>query len=169
MAESSLPKEQDGFRWSFDEIRNLFVKTRSSGERVSSAGSFHWSFSGTIDAIRARFSSQERTIPEKSATIEKGAAEPSKKLRMTDDSSDSDRGTRRENRRAVRGEARKGKSEKERDRRNNVNGLFYTLGGLLGMESGVKNKSAILSNAKEFLEHPTAKDQGEDSDRETSE
>jgi len=146
-----LAKDQDGFRWSFDEIKNIFVKARSSGERGSSTGSFHWSFSGTIDAIRARFSSHERSLTEKSIVNQDGA-EPSKKLRMEEEDIDKDahvdKGTRRENRR----EARKGKSEKEKDRRNNVNGLFYQLGGLLGMEPGVKNKSQILSNAKDFLD-----------------
>jgi hypothetical protein len=143
-AENSLSKDTEGFRWSFDEIRNIFVKGRNSGERVSSTGSFHWSFSGTLDAIRARFSSQEKTITEKTVP-DQDAGGTSKKLRLIDES---DRATRREDRR----EQRKGKSEKEKDRRNNVNNLFYTLGGLLGMEPGVKNKSQILSNAKEFLE-----------------
>jgi len=149
--ENSLSKDLDagggGFRWSFDEIRNIFVRARTSGgePRTSSQGSFHWSFSGTIDAIRARFSSHERSTTEQ--TLAKGdGPEPSKKLRMADDSSN------RESRREERREVRKGKSEKEKDRRDNVNKLFHTLGGLLGMEPGLKNKTQILSNAKDFIQ-----------------
>jgi len=166
-AENTLSKDADGFRWSWDEIRNIFVKARNSGERVSSNGSFHWSFSGTIDAIRARFSSHEKSLTEKTIVSQNGPV-TAKKPRMArdadQDGQDGDRSTRRENRR----EARKGKSQKEKDRRNNVNGLFYKLGGLLGMESGVKNKSQILSNAKEFLEQ-TGETRDDASDHDISE
>jgi len=139
--DNSLPKEADDFRWSFDEIRNLFVKARVSGERPSSTGSFHLSLSGTWDAIRARFSSN------KSLSASQQETRTTKKLRVSEEETKVER---RENRR----ESRKGKSEKEKDRRNNVNNLFYKLGDLLGMEAGVKNKSQILANAKDFLGQP---------------
>ena len=46
-------------------------------------------------------------------------------------------------------DSRKDKSEKEKDRRNHLNGLFNELGGLLGVAG--QNKSQILANAREFL------------------
>ena len=46
-------------------------------------------------------------------------------------------------------DSRKDKSEKEKDRRNHLNGLFNELGGLLGASG--QNKSQILANAREFL------------------
>lgn len=150
---------EGGFRWSFDEIRNMFVRARTSNERVSSAGSFHWSFSGTFERIRSKFSSREPSLTEKPLAQDEGM---SKRARMDNEQQLGTREERRENRR----EMRKGKSEKERDRRNNVNGLFYTLGGLLGMEAGVKNKTQILSNAKDFLQH-TSSDRGEQSPRDS--
>jgi hypothetical protein len=56
------------------------------------------------------------------------------------------------------------KREREKNRRNHVNGLFYRLSGLLGMAPDTKDKTEILASAKMFLDEGRDKDDNTNND-----
>ena len=53
--QSDTPKSEDGFNWIFDDIRNVFVRGKSSGDTNSSRSSydsFKQALSSTFDSLR---------------------------------------------------------------------------------------------------------------------
>lgn len=171
--EDSAPSpspEKESFHWSFDEIRNIFVRSRNSGDRERSTNSFTWSLSSTFDALRARFSfgsvnsnTAAAAAADQSTSID-NSEDRGKKFRFDEDDREIVRETQREARRKKASSQssnatskKEKKCEKEKDRRNHVNGLFYRLGELVGLP-GVKSKTEILDKARTVLKEAEAKE-----------
>jgi len=79
------------------------------------------------------------------ADIDSETARESKRVKMSEEGSSNGYSQRN-----VMESARKEKNEKEKDRRDHLNGLFCELGDLLGIPG--HNKADILANAKRYLE-----------------